>query len=137
MDGQKTKGLAHQATFLRRACCWPRRRISAATDLEVSGAAIAMDPFTGRVLAMVRGFFVDESEFNQATQAQRQPTPHSSRSSMRRRSTTAIRLPSTVLDSPIAIDDGSGHLFWEPHNFEGTSSGPHPLASTPSSTQST
>ena len=40
---------------------------------EVSGAAIAMDPFTGRVLAMVGGFSFDESEFNRATQAQRQP----------------------------------------------------------------
>ena len=40
---------------------------------EVSGACIAMDPFTGRVLAMVGGFSFDESEFNRATQAQRQP----------------------------------------------------------------
>ena len=40
---------------------------------EVSGACVAMDPFTGRVLAMVGGFSFDESEFNRATQAQRQP----------------------------------------------------------------
>ena len=40
---------------------------------EVSGACIAMDPFTGRVLAMVGGFSFDEFEFNRATQAQRQP----------------------------------------------------------------
>ena len=40
---------------------------------EVSGACIAMDPFTGRVLAMVGGFSFDELEFNRATQAQRQP----------------------------------------------------------------
>ena len=32
-----------------------------------------MDPFTGRVLAMVGGFSFDESEFNRSTQAQRQP----------------------------------------------------------------
>ena len=32
-----------------------------------------MDPFTGRVLAMVGGFSYDQSEFNRATQAQRQP----------------------------------------------------------------
>ncbi len=40
---------------------------------EVSGACVAMDPFTGRVLAMVGGFSFDQSEFNRATQAQRQP----------------------------------------------------------------
>ena len=32
-----------------------------------------MDPFTGRVLAMVGGFSFDQSEFNRATQAYRQP----------------------------------------------------------------
>ena len=36
---------------------------------EVSGACVAMDPFTGRVLAMVGGFSFDQSEFNRATQA--------------------------------------------------------------------
>ena len=40
---------------------------------EVSGACVAMDPFTGRVLAMVGGFSFDQSEFNRATQALRQP----------------------------------------------------------------
>src|SRR3984957_8180968 len=38
---------------------------------EVSGACVAMDPFTGRVLAMVGGFSYDQSEFNRATQAMR------------------------------------------------------------------
>jgi membrane carboxypeptidase/penicillin-binding protein len=32
-----------------------------------------MDPHTGRVLAMVGGFSFAQSEFNRATQAQRQP----------------------------------------------------------------
>src|SRR5574337_1718497 len=40
---------------------------------EVSGACVAMDPFTGRVLAMVGGFSFDESEFNRATQARGRP----------------------------------------------------------------
>ena len=40
---------------------------------EVSGAIVAMDPYTGRVHAMVGGFSYDESEFNRATQAMRQP----------------------------------------------------------------
>src|SRR5215208_2534660 len=40
---------------------------------EISGAMVAMDPQTGRVLAMVGGFSYDQSQFNRATQALRQP----------------------------------------------------------------
>ena len=40
---------------------------------QVEGALVAMDPHTGRVLAMVGGFSYAESQFNRATQAQRQP----------------------------------------------------------------
>ena len=36
---------------------------------EIQGALVAMDPYTGRVLAMVGGFSFAESEFNRATQA--------------------------------------------------------------------
>ena len=40
---------------------------------KVEGALVALDPHTGRVLAMVGGYNAKESEFNRATQAQRQP----------------------------------------------------------------
>ncbi|GIR10202.1 MAG: hypothetical protein CM15mP21_4640 [Hyphomicrobiales bacterium] len=40
---------------------------------EVNGAIVALDPHTGRVLAMVGGFSFGASEFNRATQANRQP----------------------------------------------------------------
>ncbi|WP_425411130.1 penicillin-binding protein 1A [Hyphococcus sp.] len=39
----------------------------------VNGGLIAMDPHTGRVLAMVGGFSFQMSEFNRAVQAERQP----------------------------------------------------------------
>ena len=39
----------------------------------VQGALICMDPTTGRVLAMVGGFSFEQSQFNRATQANRQP----------------------------------------------------------------
>ncbi len=39
----------------------------------VNGAVIAMDPHTGRVLAMQGGFSFNQSEFNRAVQALRQP----------------------------------------------------------------
>ena len=40
---------------------------------DISGAVVALDPHTGRVLALSGGFNFAESEFNRATQAKRQP----------------------------------------------------------------
>src|SRR4029077_15705633 len=93
---------------------------------EVSGACIAMDPFTGRVLAMVGGFSFDESEFNRATQAQRQQGSSLKPFVYAAALDNGYTPTSTLLDSPIAIEDGSVGL-WEPHNCEGPSSGRHPL----------
>ena len=39
----------------------------------IEGAIVALDPHTGRVLAMSGGFSYRQSKFNRATQAQRQP----------------------------------------------------------------
>ena len=39
----------------------------------VQGALVSLDPTTGRVLAMVGGWSFEDSQFNRATQAQRQP----------------------------------------------------------------
>ncbi len=93
---------------------------------EVSGAAIAMDPFTGRVLAMVGGFSFDESEFNRATQAQRQPGSSFKPFVYAAALDNGYTPSSTLLDAPVTIDDGSGQL-WTPANFEGTSGGAHTL----------
>ena len=40
---------------------------------EVNGGIIAMDPHTGRVLALVGGYSFNQSQFNRVTQAYRQP----------------------------------------------------------------
>ena len=40
---------------------------------EVNGGIIAMDPHTGRILALVGGYSFKQSQFNRATQAYRQP----------------------------------------------------------------
>ncbi len=93
---------------------------------EVSGACVAMDPFTGRVLAMVGGFSFDESEFNRATQAQRQPGSSFKPLVYAAALDKGYTPSSQILDAPVQIDDGSGQL-WEPANFEGTSGGTHTL----------
>jgi penicillin-binding protein 1A len=93
---------------------------------EVSGACVAMDPFTGRVLAMVGGFSYDLSEFNRATQAMRQPGS-SFKPIVYAAALDNGYTPSSIeLDEPISIDQGNGEI-WTPSNFEGKSGGPHTL----------
>ncbi len=83
---------------------------------EVSGAMVAMDPWTGRVLAMVGGFSFDQSQFNRATQAYRQPGS-SFKPVVYATALDNGYTPSTVvIDAPIEIDQGSGNI-WRPENY--------------------
>jgi penicillin-binding protein 1A len=94
---------------------------------EISGGIVAMDPLTGRVLAMVGGFSYDQSQFNRATQALRQP------GSAFKPFVYAAALdngytPSTVvLDGPLEIDQGPGMPPWRPENYSGKFYGPQTL----------
>ncbi|MFD2182076.1 penicillin-binding protein 1A [Rhodoplanes azumiensis] len=84
---------------------------------EISGAMVVMDPVTGRVLALVGGFSFDQSQFDRATQAMRQPG-----SSIKPLVYAAALdngyTPSTiVVDAPIEIDQGPGIGVWRPENY--------------------
>ena len=84
---------------------------------EVSGAMVAMDPWTGRVLAMVGGFSFDQSQFNRATQAYRQPGS-SFKPIVYSTAMDNGYTPSTVVvDAPIEIDQGQGAGVWRPENY--------------------
>jgi penicillin-binding protein 1A len=84
---------------------------------EISGAMVVMDPWTGRVLAMVGGFSFDQSQFNRATQAYRQPGS-SFKPLVYSSALDNGYTPSTVLmDAPIEIDQGQGAGVWRPENF--------------------
>ncbi len=85
---------------------------------EVSGAMVVEDPWTGRVLAMVGGFSYDQSQFNRATQALRQPGS-SFKPIVYAAALDNGYTPSTlVLDAPIEIDQGPGLGVWKPENYE-------------------
>lgn len=92
---------------------------------EVSGALVAMDPNTGRVLAMAGGFSFYESQFNRATQAYRQPgssfKPFVYAAALDNGYTPA----SVIMDAPISIV--SGGEVWEPKNYDGSVAGPSTL----------
>jgi penicillin-binding protein 1A len=84
---------------------------------EISGAIVAMDPWTGRVLAMVGGFSYDQSQFNRATQAQRQPGS-SFKPFVYAAALDNGYTPSTVVvDGPVEIDQGPGLPPWRPENY--------------------
>jgi penicillin-binding protein 1A len=95
---------------------------------EVSGAMVAMDPQTGRVHALVGGFSYDQSQFNRATQALRQPGS-SFKPFVYATALDNGYTPSTlVLDAPIEIDQGPGLGVWRPENYSvGKYSGPATL----------
>jgi penicillin-binding protein 1A len=94
---------------------------------EVSGAIVAMDPWTGRVLAMVGGFSFDQSQFNRATQALRQPGS-SFKPFVYAAALDNGYTPSTiVMDAPLEIDQGPGGGVWQPQNYEGKFFGPSTL----------
>ncbi|MBI1866884.1 MAG: penicillin-binding protein 1A [Methylocystis sp.] len=94
---------------------------------EISGAMMAMDPYTGRVLSMVGGFSYDQSEFNRATQALRQPGSAFKPFVYATALDNGYTPSSSLLDEPISIVQSNGEV-WSPENFEGErGSGPHPL----------
>lgn len=85
---------------------------------KANGGLIAMDPHTGRVLAMVGGYSFEQSQFNRVTQARRQPgsafKPFVYAAALSEGFTPA----SQVLDAPFVIersdaqcvDDSRGNL---------------------------
>ena len=92
---------------------------------EVSGAIVAMDPWTGRVLSLVGGFSYDQSQFNRATQALRQPGS-SFKPFVYAAALDNGYTPSTVvMDAPIEVDTGAG--IWKPENYSRKFYGPQTL----------
>ena len=92
---------------------------------KVQGGLVAMDPHTGRVLAMVGGFSYAQSEFNRATQAMRQPgssfKPFVYAAALDNGYTPA----SVILDAPVEFV--SGGQVWKPSNYGGDFGGPSTL----------
>src|SRR5258706_2625505 len=94
---------------------------------DVAGGLVALDPHTGRVLAMTGGLSYEISQFNRATQALRQPGS-SFKPFVYMAALDNGFTPSTiVLDAPFVIDQGPGLPKWKPTNFENKFYGPTPL----------
>ena len=90
---------------------------------QVQGALVSMDPATGRVLAMSGGWSYEASQFNRATQANRQPgssfKPMVYLAAMQQN----ISPSQKVLDGPFELDQGAQGV-WRPGNYEKGFAGP-------------
>ncbi|MBM3517002.1 MAG: penicillin-binding protein 1A [Alphaproteobacteria bacterium] len=93
----------------------------------IEGAVVALDPHTGRVLALVGGFLFEHSQFNRAVQGRRQPgsafKPFVYAAALESGFTPA----SLVLDAPFVIDQGPGLAKWKPANYQRKYFGPSTL----------
>jgi penicillin-binding protein 1A len=94
---------------------------------EIQGGLVAMDPHTGRVLAMSGGFSYGQSEFNRATQARRQPGSAFKPFVYLAALDAGFTPSSLVLDAPFVIDQGPGQGRWKPSNYSNKFYGPSPM----------
>ena len=94
---------------------------------EIQGGIVALDPHTGRVLALSGGFDFATSEFNRATQAARQPgsafKPFVYLAALENGYTPTTR----ILDAPFVLDQGPGLGKWKPANYAKKFYGPSPM----------
>ncbi|WP_416916099.1 MAG: penicillin-binding protein 1A [Roseicyclus sp.] len=102
--------------FLR----WTLRQVP-----EVQGGFMAMDVNTGRVLAMQGGFSFQQSSFNRATQATRQPGSSFKPFVFAAALDSGYSPNTIVLDAPIEVETGEG--IWRPTNASNQFYGPAPL----------
>ncbi|CUX81182.1 MAG: penicillin-binding protein 1A McrA [Roseibaca calidilacus] len=103
-------------SFLR----WSLRQVP-----EIQGGFMAMDVNNGRVIAMQGGFSYQQSVFNRATQAQRQPGSAFKPFVYAAALDSGFTPATIVIDAPIEIDTPQG--LWRPTNASNQFYGPTPV----------
>ncbi len=88
---------------------------------EVEGAVVALDPATGRILAMSGGWSFERSQYNRATQAQRQPGSSFKPFVYLAALEEGIPPNQRFMDTPVEIQTGAG--VWRPSNYSGGATG--------------
>ena len=91
---------------------------------EVNGAIIALDPQTGRVLALVGGYYYGVSQFNRATQAMRQPGSVFKPFVYLRALEKGFLPSSIIVDEEIQLFQGKNLPLWKPQNHNKDFYGP-------------
>ena len=93
----------------------------------VNGSIVVMDPYNGKVKALVGGYSFISSEFNRATQAKRQPGS-AFKPIVYAAALENGFLPNTlILDAPFVSKQGEGLKKWKPQNYGKKFYGPSTL----------
>ena len=93
---------------------------------EIEGGMVAMDPHTGRVLALTGGFSYSRSQFDRVTQAKRQPGSSIKPFVYAAALDNGYTPSSVVLDAPVEIKLRNGET-WKPSNYSKKFYGPSTL----------
>ncbi|MEF8824164.1 MAG: PBP1A family penicillin-binding protein [Desulfohalobiaceae bacterium] len=91
---------------------------------KVQGALFSMAPETGKVRALIGGYDFDASEFNRATQAERQPGSAFKPIVYSAAFDNGMTPATQVLDAPIVYQDNATNSTWKPQNYERMNFGP-------------
>jgi penicillin-binding protein 1A len=94
---------------------------------EANGAFLAMDPHSGRILAMMGGYIDAVNQFNRATQAKRQPGSIMKTFGYIAALENGLTPASIIVDEPIILDQGEDLPLYQPTNYSGRFYGPRTL----------
>ncbi|WP_370543756.1 penicillin-binding protein 1A [Hyphobacterium sp. CCMP332] len=83
----------------------------------VNGGLLALDPHTGRVLAMAGGYSFRQSQFNRTTQARRQPGSSFKPFVYAAALDNGYTPVSMILDAPFVASGGPDLRFYRPQNY--------------------
>jgi penicillin-binding protein 1A len=84
---------------------------------EVDGGLVALDPHSGRILAMQGGYSFFKSSFNRVTQAKRQPGSSFKAIVYAAALEKGYTPSSRMLDAPFVSYDVSTQKYWAPKNY--------------------
>jgi penicillin-binding protein 1A len=108
----QTQAVPHAPTHVART-----ERVTLRQIPQVEGALVSLDPRTGRVLALSGGWSYEMSQFDRASQANRQPGSSFKPFVYLTAMEAGITPASVFTDGPIVIDLGSAGQ-WRPQNSE-------------------
>ncbi len=118
-DAESPAAIAAQSQPADDGLVWHLGQVPAA-----QAALVSLNPDDGGIRALVGGFDFQQSHFNRATQAERQPGSNFKPFIY----TTALEhgmTPATIInDAPIVFDDSSLENTWRPENASGKFFGP-------------
>ena len=110
----------------RGASALPAEKMLLRQIPQVQGALVSLDPRTGRVLALAGGWSYEMSQFDRATQANRQPGSSFKPIVFLTAMEQGISPSQRFLDAPFVLDMGAAGQ-WRPNDYEPEFLGPVPL----------